>query len=759
MTIDAPAVSAPALNLAELAHEWAEKRRASAARAADPKLGEELRHFRRQVADSFAAHLRANSSLDDVAAAATLLADLGAADADNFAAPPESLVHVNSSAPTRSGALLETTALVPAWQWTHSPRLDDVPAWLLPLYAAYRFSQPRLLTVLGQAAATARNFQRACDDLARLARANRGSAAVRAAIAAYRAAPALPPEWAGERWDEVRASQLRLEETLAGKNPADEPLALPRADRKLRLGVVASALAPTGAFGSLLPAIERLDPSRFDVTVYHAAAPRPDVLDLLQRRGLSVAPLGEQSEPALRSAMLDVVLFVTAPDDARDPIALLASQRFAPLQLAHDGLDRTAHPREIDLALAGAAAPQPLAGPRVALLPGVGPIASGDLARSDLNFDRAQLGLPEDKFVFASLVTAATPPELLETWAKLLARSGDARLVVAFAGETPPNDALLQSFATNFTAAFARHGVAEERLMIVPLALSTPSERRNFLSVANAVLATGAAYDAALAHAALEAGVPCVACSCGFDRRVTTLVQLAGLTELAASIPAGYVEAAVRLATNAELHAALQTRWQEAAPRLAALHDSFAQSEALGQLLETAFDAIVAAREQFAAAGEPLRLASADENVLLLSDARVFLESGLPAEAESRVRRAIALAPDALEPRQLLAQALVARGAMVEAADLLQTCMELSPKDPAIWHELAAVSARAGRPADALMAVETALRLDGHRVESWLLLAKLAEGNASMLADIVGLLGQLAPDDPRVVELRKRHAA
>jgi predicted O-linked N-acetylglucosamine transferase (SPINDLY family) len=763
MPAPAPSVFLPVLSLIDLTLEFAERKINWSARAADPAVADAMRVFRRQFADTLVAHLRANASTADFEAACALFADLAAVGADDHPAPTELHDRSMTDVPVSTAALLEIMALVPSWQWANSPRLDDVPLWLLPVYATYRFNRPRLLTIAGQAAASARNFQRACDDLARLARANRGSAAVRAAIAAYQTSPTPPPEWTGDSRGKVLTAQIHLADALAVKQSPEESLLLPRVDRRLRLGVVTHRLAASGALGSLLPAIERLDAQRFELLVFHAQ-PGDDALgEHLHRRNANIIPLGEDPAQTLRVELLDAAIFTVDPGENPATVTRLARQRVAALQLLHDGLDSPAVWPEIDLYLASTGAATqlpPPPGTRAALLPGAGSITSAEFTpAAPANLNRAQLGLPTDKFIFASLVTIATAPELLDLWAQILARTGDARLLVAFAGDAPPDGDILHRFATYFAAAFARHGVAEERLMIVPLALAAPSARKNFLAMADAVLATGSPTDGPLAFATAEAGVPCVALDhpSVFDHRATVLLRLAGIPELAAPTPGGYVDLAAQIATDRTWRADLQTRWQEAAPRLATTHDSFAQSEALGQLLETAFDAIAVSREQFAATDAPLQLPTPLQADLLIGDAQILLSSGLIPEAEARARQALARQPDSKAVRWVLAKAATARGASLEAADLLLTCVELDPSDADLWHEVAIASVRASRSADAVMALDSALRLDPRRINSWLLLAGLVDQET--VRQVADVLRQLAPDDPRVKELLTRTAA
>jgi protein O-GlcNAc transferase len=86
-------------------------------------------------------------------------------------------------------------------------------------------------------------------------------------------------------------------------------------------------------------------------------------------------------------------------------------------------------------------------------------------------------------------------------------------------------------------------------------------------------------------------------------------------------------------------------------------------------------------------------------------------QTGQPAEAIDRLRRAVELAPRWAVCRSSLAAALGMQGRHAEAADLLQDAVRLEPRNPVIWNNLGVALEKTGRPADAVNAYRRAVEL------------------------------------------------
>lgn len=169
-------------------------------------------------------------------------------------------------------------------------------------------------------------------------------------------------------------------------------------------------------------------------------------------------------------------------------------------------------------------------------------------------------------------------------------------------------------------------------------------------------------------------------------------------------------------------HAALEA--------LARLLPTAAQSDALGPLLNDPDDSVRTAAAQALLEVGPAgtgkyahrltevldtwvgRLASTpDDYGTQLQLARLLLQRGAPAQAETAARRVLALRPDNLPARVLLARALDQRGKPDEARAALAEPLRQHPDDAFLQHELGLWLLGHGEPTFALLALAKAVEL------------------------------------------------
>jgi hypothetical protein len=506
--------------------------------------------------------------------------------------------------PSSTARLLRTFALVPAWQSAAAP-LGEVPTWLLPLRAAYHFAGPRLISVDGQAEAFARDYLRALLDLARLAETNRGSASVRAAVDCFLRAPQLSPSWAGSLWPEVATARCRLFSALKPSVSAVDAFPLPREGRRLRVVVIAPALNSQGLGASLMPLLERIDRSRFELVV--VSSDLASVLSThLKNRGAELLPLetGSNVISRMQTLMPDVIVFAAESGKSDELVYELSRQRLAPLQIWYDGLHESRECQRVDLFLAGelcSPISKSVRAPRLALLPGVGPLRKNDLnssAGDDLT--REAVGLGEEKLVLVSYLAPfsahlAGAPENLRSWVACLRRVPEATLLAMPRGRGGGRR-LAAAFLCAGRPDRCRGGRSSRpgRMRLRHRWLPTSPVSASWLS-ADIV---SEAYDHSEPEAVLAAAR--MWCSCGgstacsgrHQRSAALYYRRQVWVTLAADSVEQYEEIVSRLAADVVWRGAQAERVAQAAPRWLAAHDSFALSEAFGCILEKAFDAI-----------------------------------------------------------------------------------------------------------------------------------------------------------------------
>ena len=134
---------------------------------------------------------------------------------------------------------------------------------------------------------------------------------------------------------------------------------------------------------------------------------------------------------------------------------------------------------------------------------------------------------------------------------------------------------------------------------------------------------------------------------------------------------------------------------------------------------------------------------------------------GLVAEAANETRRILASQPAFAPARHLLAAALLRQGHGERALTYLLAAIKHAGNSAALWHDLAVALRHNGRTAESLQALQTCLRLDASRLESWLMLGEWAveAGDPETIRKAAESAQHLAPDDARVSVLAARASA
>lgn len=685
-------------------------------------------------------------------------------------ATDEFLRSAASARGTGMDGIIDLLVRVPAWKGAHAPSLQEAPVRLLPLIATHRFSCPRLRMNIEDAARFTERYLEALRELTKMVRANRGSAAILAAYDAYCLCNPLPSDWTGSRWSAVSRAKAELETAFVSASlRAEDPVILDREGRKLRLGIVSDSFEKDHSVSRLMPAVARLDRTRFEVLVFTHSDPDTPLLQSLVRRGAEVLPLSANVDDhvqSLRDAFLDAVVFVSNPDVPSRSAAAACARRVAPVQLVFDGTGAPVAWPGANLALAAEDTwleTSETGDLTTALLPGAGLIGltsdTENAAGEDLN--RGEIGLSANDLVIVALGDLAQiSHEVVQSWVHLLARVPESKLVICSSAKPALTPTQLQHLCASTESGMKAAGVNDGRLLVFPDVIDSFAGRLGFVSIADLVIDLGAGSDAVTALAAARKGIPLVAQAASSlqARQVSALLRRAGLDACVALTPTEVVERAAALMHDRTERTRAAAVLESATAGLLAIHDPFVVSEAFGRTLERAFDNVFRSTSGPRQAVSVISPRPNEELRLLLDEGLVLLESQAGIDAALRFRAALVASPADATIRQNLARSLCLEGDYDEATDLLLSGIELDVANPAMWHELAETALRASRPADAVAAIETALRLDQTRLDSWLLLADLVT-DPDMAADIVAVLKQLGPEDERVRAVVARHAA
>lgn len=663
--------------------------------------------------------------------------------------------------------LLATMILVPAWQLPDASALDLVPAWLWGDYAAWLFAAPEATTV--EPKQFSQRWLKHAAALAYWVERNSGSQAVQAATRAYLQV-SIPSALFCSPSDLRRQAELRgkiLTLTRAKDRIPYDPVLMPRDGRRLRVGFLARHFGPGADLYNALPYFEFLDERHHEVYLLALeAADAPETVYAVERaRGIEILPAkwNERYEK-IRSAQLDVLVFVGDLSVADHDVTRLALHRLAGLQVAMDPCGRTFGLPEIDLIVPGA-------GPAVSKTCEAfterlgwlrGPMPAYSFARHDSisipALTQEELGMVPGQIAMATVVPATGVSLSTQlAWAEVLHKCPNSRLYIAFLQDE--NTAGIEKFCRQIDAALAQRSVDSKRVMIFP---SWGGAARDILSLfhwADLYLDTGGETNPIWLVEALMAGKPTVS----FRSRGILAEPL--LTDLFTNArPAGpddvdlteYVREAVLLATDSHRRSELASRAKRVTTNSPTFLDALAASDAFGALVTTAYDELASlGRTQFRQINEPLRCFAVDSVSEKVEAGMAALANGDLDSAAFEAGLALRTDPSNEQVKKLQGRVHLAQGEYARAVDYLLAVVQNSSADHETWFALAQALRQNRQTPQALEALEVCMRLAPQEVEPLLMLLDLAEGVGAtdMAREVLECLQKVAPDDARVLAM------
>ena len=617
--------------------------------------------------------------------------------------------------------LVALMVLMPAWRCVHAPRLAQVPDAWWGSYAEWLFTQPQGFSLLGDAECFSRHIHRHLPDLATWVQKNAGSVAVSAAVHAYLRVSNLIQLYfsAGDLRELAELRAKIFKRIYAEKDAPTDLFALPREGRRLRVGFVNY---------TTIPSFEQLDPARFEVTLFICRELDSPLETYCRAKVAAYVVLStDRAEQlaALRAADLDVLVFGTNVTAVINEVTLLALHRVAPLQVVNNSSCITSGMPTVDMYVSGELTEAPEAAThfseRLGLLPGPAHAFNYEADRQVpvQEWSKSALGIPEEAFLFVSAANYyKVIPEMRESWARLLAAIPGSRLLLHPFNPNWSSAYPIKRFCAEFEAVLTRHGVDHNRLVVSTMKLPSRADVSALMGVGDLYLDTAPFGGVNSLVDPLEMGVPVVAWEVGTmrARMGSALLRCLGLTELIATDEASYERIALSLAGKPEWRAEISGRIKAAMERGPLFLDSLAASDAFGDLLEAAYDEVVEI------GGEAFR----------------------KRRTPVRARRATPLSRDQrwAHGKQLLADARPER-----AVAYLLAALQQDDGTAALWLDVAQALRANGQHNDAIVALESALRLDETLYAGWALLTAWAEqaGNTGLADHARTVMAELRP--------------
>lgn len=648
--------------------------------------------------------------------------------------------------------ILAAMLLTPSWQWSNAPLFAEVPDWLLGDYVAWIFSSPQGYSATGQAEAYAAHTLRRLEELVRWMKRSPGVALETEVLSAYVTNASVIPLYfcTGDlrRHAELRA-QLYLR-AVAVPNDRYEPAATSRSGRRLRVGFVNRHFGPQTETYTTLPTFEELDSERFEVILYSNKTGDSALEQYCRQKAADHFLLPDDIEgqlAMLRAAALDIVVFGTNVTAVCNEVTRLALHRVAPLQVLNNSSCITSGMPEVDLYVSGTLTEVADAAvqfsERLALLPGPTHAFNYEADRQDAQSTgtRADCGVPEDAVLFVSAANYyKIIPEMQEQWAQLLAAVPGSHLLVHPFNPNWTSDYPIRRFQAEFVRVLENHGVDRSRLAISTTSFPSRSDVKQLLSLGDIYLDTCPFGGVNSLVDPLELGLPCVT----WDGRTMrarmggALLRSLAMPQLIANTAAEYQAIARKLATDPAYRQEMKEQIRAKIECQPVFLDPLAASEAMGDLLETAYDELLATgRKAFRANSTPIQVkAQVPETDDLLVKAKAVLRT----------------VPNDATARHIVGRSLLDQGRAARAVSYLLAAVQKSGNNADLWLDLAEALKLDGRTSEAIQALEASLRIDQNQIDGWVMLAELASavGVTDLAREAAEVVLRLAPDDQRV---------
>ena len=652
--------------------------------------------------------------------------------------------------------LLAAMLLTPAWQWSAAPLLLEVPEWLLADYVGWLFAAPQGFSEIGQAETYAAHTLCRLEELVRWVKRGPGVNAEAEVLGAYVTHASVIPLY-------FSTSSLRRHAELRGLlylralgQPGDyyEAPPVPREGRRLRIGFVNRHFGSQTETYTTLPTFEQLDPERFETILFSHKSGGSNLEEYCRSKAADYFVLPEDVEgqlSMLRAAALDVVVFGTNVTAVCNEVTRLALHRVAPLQVVNNSSCITSGFPEVDLYVSGtltetAKAPAQFS-ERLGLLPGPTHAFNYEADRQEpqSTISREDCGIPQDAIVFASAANYfKIIPEMQHQWAKLLAAVPGSYLLVHPFNPNWTSNYPIKRFQSEFEAVLQLHGVDHARLVISTTSFPSRTDVKTLLSLGDIYLDTFPFGGVNSLVDPLELGLPVVTWD-GVTMRSRmggALLRSLDLPEMIASSAEEYHAIALQLAADPASRQILRERLQARMERMPLFLDTLAASDAMGELLEVAYDEMATVgRKAFRANPVPLQAASVTP----------ASTEALSANPELQARLILRAAPNDATARHALGRSLLDAGRAGRAGSYFLAAIQSVENKPDLWLDLAHALKLDGRTSEAIQALEASLRMDQNQLEGWLMLAELAEavGVHDLARDAAGVAQKLAPGDSR----------
>jgi predicted O-linked N-acetylglucosamine transferase (SPINDLY family)/GT2 family glycosyltransferase len=344
---------------------------------------------------------------------------------------------------------------------------------------------------------------------------------------------------------------------------------------KVRLGIVASDFNPSAETFAALPIYEYLS-REFEVILYSFQQTHHPLEQYCRSAANYFITLPEsltEQVDVIRRDDLDILFFATNVTAFTNRICLLASHRLARIQITSGGSVVTTGMRNMDYFISGtftdpAVTAQAQYREELIQLSGAAHCFSyGDyVEESSTEIDRAQLGIAEEAVVFTSGANFyKIIPELIHTWAKILAGVPNSVIMLFPFGPNWSSNYPKQAFETHLHQIFAEYGVSADRILALdPQPVPNREDIKEYFKLADIYLDSYPFAGTTSLIEPLQVNLPVIARQGNSFRSAmgSAMIRSLEIADLVADSEESYIQLAVNLGNNSELRHQKRTEVQ-----------------------------------------------------------------------------------------------------------------------------------------------------------------------------------------------------
>ena len=309
--------------------------------------------------------------------------------------------------------------------------------------------------------------------------------------------------------------------------------------------------------------------------------------------------LSEQVQ-TIRADDLDILFIATNVTAVTNQICLLASHRLARIQVTSGGSVVTTGMRHMDYYISGTLTdPSPTAPEhyreKLVKLEGTAHCFSYgcESEKATAEVERESLGISEEAVIFISGANFfKIVPELIHTWAKIIAEVPNSVLVLLPFGPNWSNSYPKKAFENNLNKVFSQYEISTERLLILdPQPVPNREDVKEYFKIADLYLDSYPFSGTTSLIEPLQVNLPVISRQGQTFRSAmgAAMVRSLDLPDLVADSEETYIQLAVKLGTNPELRKQKSDRIFQKMQQNPSFLDSRSYSAQMGALFQQFF--------------------------------------------------------------------------------------------------------------------------------------------------------------------------